>query len=180
MSTTHDTTPPPGGGRTEQPAAPERDLSQLGLAALLAVLGAYTIYDATTLDVGFGDPVGPRLFPYAIGSVLLLLSVLLVFATLRGDVPEPDGGEDVDLTQKADWVTVTKLVGVLVFTIATVNLLGWAISGAALFAGSAWCLGSRTQVRDVLVGLILSVTSWYAFFVGLGIPLTPGVLDGVL
>ncbi len=59
----------------------------------------------------------------------MLLSVLLVIATLRGDVPEPDGGEDVDLTQRADWVTVAKLVGVLVFTIATVNWLGWAISG---------------------------------------------------
>ena len=70
--------------------------------------------------------------------------MLLVIATFRGDVPEPDGGEDVDLTQKADWVTVTKLIGVFVFTIATVNLLGWAISGVVLFAGSAWCLGSRT------------------------------------
>ncbi len=180
MSTTHDTTPPGGGGRTEPPAAPARDLSQLGLAALLAVLGAYTVYDATTLEVGFGDPVGPRVFPYAVGAVLLLLSVLLSFVTLRGDVPEPDGGEDVDLTQKADWVTVGKLVGVLAFTIATVNSLGWALTGAVLFAGSAWCLGSRTPVRDVLVGLVLSVASWYAFYVGLGIPLTPGVLDGVL
>ena len=179
MSTTHDTTPPPGAAAPPA-TAPRRDMSQLGLAALLAVIGAYTVYDATTLEVGFGDPVGPRLFPYAIGSALLLLSVLLVIATYRGDVPEPDGGEDVDLTQKADWVTVTKLVGVFVFTIATVNLLGWAISGAVLFAGSAFCLGSRTPWRDVLVGLVLSVGSWYAFYVGLGIPLTPGVLDGVL
>ena len=179
MSTTHDTTPPPGGAAPPAAARP-RDMSQLGLAALLAVIGAYTVYDASTLEVGFGDPVGPRLFPYAIGAALLLLSVLLVIATFRGDVPEPDGGEDVDLTQNADWVTVTKLVAVFVFTIATVNLLGWALSGAVLFAGSAKFLGSRTPVRDVLVGLALSVGSWYAFYVGLGIPLTPGVLDGVL
>ena len=177
MSTTHDTTPPP-----EAPAAspPRHDYAQLGLAALLAAVGAFTVYDASTLSVGFGDPVGPRLFPFVIGSVLVLLSALLVVATLRGDVPEPDGGEDVDLTQKPDWVTVAKLVGVLAFTIATVNWLGWAISGAVLFAGAAWCLGSRTPVRDVLVGIVLAVASWYAFYVGLGIPLTPGVLDGVL
>jgi len=35
-------------------------------------------------------------------------------------------------------------------------------------------------VRDVIVGLVLAVASWYAFYVGLGIPLTPGVLDGIL
>jgi putative tricarboxylic transport membrane protein len=67
-----------------------------------------------------------------------------------------------------------------VFTIATVDVLGWTITGAVLFAGSTWALGSRTLVRDVLIGAVLSVTSWYAFYVGLGIPLSAGILDGIL
>jgi putative tricarboxylic transport membrane protein len=156
------------------------DRPQLGLAALLAVTGTYTIYDATTLQVGFGDPVGPRAFPYVIGAGMLVMAVLLVFATLRGDRPEAEGGEDVDLTTPADWVTVLKLVGVLAFTVATIGFLGWAIVGAVLFTGAAWALGSRTPVRDALIGVVLSVGSWYAFYVGLGIPLPAGILDGVL
>ena len=122
---------------------PERDMPQLGLAAMLVVIGAYTFYDATTLRVGFGDPVGPRVFPYVIGSVTIVLGVLLVVATLRGDVPEAEGGEDIDLRQPADWTTVLKLVGVLMFTVLTISFLGWAISGAILFVGSAWSLGTR-------------------------------------
>jgi putative tricarboxylic transport membrane protein len=160
-------------------AAP-RDLPQLGLAALLAVIGAFTVYDASTLEVGFADPVGPRVFPYVVGVVMIVLAALLVVATLRGDRPEEEGGEDVDLTHPADWGTVLKLVAVMVFTIATINLLGWAISGALLFAGAAWALGSRTLLKDLLVGAVLSVASWYAFYVGLGIPLGAGLLDGVL
>jgi putative tricarboxylic transport membrane protein len=156
------------------------DRAQLGLAALLAVIGGYTVYDATTLDVGFADPVGPRVFPYVVGTVLLVLAVLLVVATLRGSRPEADDGEDIDLTTPADWTTVAKLVGVLVFTIATISVLGWAISGALLFAGAAWALGSATLLRDVLAGAVLSVGSWYGFYVGLGIPLSPGLLDGIL
>ncbi|HET9421164.1 MAG TPA: tripartite tricarboxylate transporter TctB family protein [Nocardioides sp.] len=156
------------------------DTAQYGVAALLAAVGAYTVYDATTLNVGFGDPVGPRAFPYVIGVVLVGLAVLLALATARGDVPEAEAGEDVDLTQRADWATVLKLVGALVFTIATVGWLGWAISGTVMFAGSAWALGSRTLIRDVLVGVVMAVGSWYLFYVGLDIPLTPGVLDGVL
>ena len=162
-----------------QEAAP-RDLPQLGLAALLALIGAFTLYDASRLEVGFADPVGPRVFPYVVGAVMLLLAVLLVVATLRGDRPEEEGGEDVDLTHPADWMTVLKLVGVMVFTIATINLLGWAINGAILFTGAAWALGSRTLLKDVLIGVVLSVASWYAFYVGLGIPLPAGLLDGVL
>ena len=48
----------------------------------------------------------------------MLLGVLLVIATLRGDVPQAEGGEDVDLRHPADWTTVLKLVGVLLFTVA--------------------------------------------------------------
>lgn len=160
--------------------APERDLPQLGLAAMLVVVGAYTFYDATTLRVGFGDPVGPRLFPYVVGAVTVALGLLLVLATLRGDVPQAEGGEDVDLRQRADWVTVLKLVGVLLFTVLTISFIGWAVSGALLFVGSAWALGSRTLVRDVIVGFVLSILSWYFFHEGLGVILPAGILDGVL
>ena len=161
-------------------AGPDRDLAQLGLAALLVVVGAYTFYDATTLRVGFGDPVGPRVFPYAIGAVTVVLGILLALATLRGSVPQAEGGEDIDLRQPADWVTVLKLVGVLLFTVLTISFVGWALSGAVLFVGSAWALGSRTLVRDVIVGLVLSVGSWYFFHEGLGVILPAGILDGVL
>jgi len=165
----------------DQPvAAPRRDLAQIGLAAVTAVVGAYTMYDASTLQVGFADPVGPRVFPYVVGAGLLVSSVLLVVAALRGDRPEAEGGEDVDLDMQADWVTVTKLVGIIGLTIATVGFLGWAISGAILFAGATWALGSRTLIRDIIVGCVLSVASWYAFYVGLGIPLSAGILDGIL
>jgi putative tricarboxylic transport membrane protein len=159
---------------------PERDTAQLGLAAMLVVVGAYTFYDATTLRVGFGDPVGPRLFPYAIGAVTVVLGVLLVLATLRGDLPQAEGGEDVDLRRPADWTTVLKLVGVLLFTVLTVSFIGWAISGALLFVGAAWSLGSSTLVRDVIVGAVLSVSSWYFFHEVLGVILPAGILDGVL
>lgn len=163
-----------------QSTARRVDFGQYGLALFLVVVGIYTVIDATGLEVGFADPVGPRVFPYVIGAGLVVVGVLLGVATARGSQPEPEDGEDVDLSSSADWLTVLKLVAVLLFTVATVNLLGWAISGAALFAGAAWCLGSRTLVRDVIVGLVLAVASWYAFYVGLGIPLTPGVLDGIL
>ena len=155
------------------------DRGQFILAAVLAAVGVYTIIDARGLNVGFGDPIGPRVFPYVIGSGMVVLAVLLAIATARGDLPEAEEGEDVDLTVPADWVTVGKLVAVLVLNLLLVNLLGWAITGALLFAGAAWSLGSRTPLRDVLVGAVLAVGSWY-FFYALGVPLTPGILDGIL
>ena len=156
------------------------DKAQYVLAAVLALVGIYTIVDARGLTVGFGDPVGPRVFPYVIGAGMILLAVLLALATARGDVAEGEAGEDVDLTTPADWPTVGKLVAVLVLNVLFVNLLGWAVTGALLFAGCAWALGSRTLLRDLIVGAVMSVGSWYFFYVGLDVPLPPGILDGIL
>lgn len=158
----------------------DHDLAQLGLAGFLVLVGVVTLWDTTRLEVGFADPVGPQAFPYVVGTGSLLLGLALGVAALAGSRGEVEGGEDVDLDQSADWRTVGRLVGVLVLTVFTVGWLGWALTGAGLFAGAAWSLGSRTLVRDVLVGLALAVGSWYAFVVGLGVPLAPGVLDGIL
>jgi putative tricarboxylic transport membrane protein len=170
MSHTED--PPAGAVRV--------DRGQYLLAAALALVGLWTIIDARGLTVGFGDPVGPRVFPYVVGAAMLVLAVLLAVATARGDVAEGEEGEDIDLTSPPDWLTVGKLVGILVLNMLLVNVLGWAITGALLFAGCAWALGSRTLLRDLVVGIVLSLGTWYFFYVGLDVPLSPGILDGVL
>jgi putative tricarboxylic transport membrane protein len=159
---------------------PTIDRAQYALAAVLALVGIYTIIDARGLNVGFGDPVGPRVFPYVIGTAMIVLAVLLAVATARGDVPQAEEGEDVDLSTPPDWLTVGKLVGILLLNILLVNVLGWAVTGGLLFAGCAWALGSRTLLRDVIVGVVMAVASWYFFYSGLGVPLSPGILDGIL
>lgn len=177
MSTTTSPTPTtrPEGSR------PLVDKAQYGLAAFLVVVGGFVLYDATTLEDGFADqPVQPYAVSYVVGAVLVLLGVLLGIATARGDLPESDEGEDVDLTQGTDVRTVALLAAVLVANLALINFLGWAITGALLFVGATRALGSRTLVRDVCVGVALSVGSWYAFYVLLGVPIPAGILDGIL
>ncbi|WP_456698802.1 tripartite tricarboxylate transporter TctB family protein [Aeromicrobium sp. P5_D10] len=157
------------------------DKAQYGLAAFLAIVGGYVVYDATTLENGFADqPVQPYAFPYVVGAVLLLLAVMLALATSRGDLPESEEGEDVDLSQPSDWMTVAKLVVVFAVNIALIDWLGWAITGALLFVGTAQVLGSRTLIRDIAVGVALSVGTWYGFYSGLGLAIPAGILDGIL
>jgi putative tricarboxylic transport membrane protein len=174
MTTTTETTTGPEGPRLV-------DRAQYGLAAFLAVVGVVVVVDANGLRPGFADqPVQPSFFPYVVGTALLVLAVTLAVATARGDVAEPEGGEDVDLTEASDWVTVAKLAGVFLANVLLVDVLGWAITGALLFAGCAWVLGSRTLLKDVAIGAALSLLTWYGFYVGLGLPIPAGVLDGVL
>ncbi len=166
---------------TEQSRGGVVDKAQYGMAAFLVAAGGYVLYDASTLEKAFADqPVQPYALPYVVGAVLMLLGILLGMATARGNRPESEEGEDIDLSHGTDVRTVGLLVAVLVANIVLIDLLGWAITGALLFAGAAGVLGSRSHVRDLAVGAALSVGTWYGFYVGLGIPIPAGVLDGVL
>jgi putative tricarboxylic transport membrane protein len=157
------------------------DRAQYGLAAFLVVAGAYVVYDATGLGRAFADqPVQPYALPYVVGAGLVVLGVVLAVLTARGDRPEAEEGEDVDLSEKTDTRTVALLAAVFALNVALIGWLGWAITGAFLFAASAWVLGSRTWVRDIAIGVALSLATFYGFYVGLGIPIPAGILDGVL
>lgn len=157
------------------------DKAQYGLAGFVVVLGGYVLVDAVGLDDGFADqPVQPWAFPYLVGAALVALGVGLAVATARGDRPEAEEGEDIDLSGGSDWKTVGLLAGVFLVNLLLIGWLGWAITGAILFAGSAWVLGSRNHLLNIAIGVVLSVGTWYGFYVGLGIPIPAGILDGVL
>lgn len=165
----------------EGAARPRVDKAQYGVAAGLVVAGGYVLYDASTLGPAFSDqPVQPHALPYLVGGMLVVLGLALAVATRRGDVPAAEEGEDVDLTQPSDWATVAKLAAVFVVNIALVGWLGWAITGALLFAGAAYVLGARRPWLNLAIGAVLSVGTWYGFYVGLGVPIPAGILDGVL
>ncbi|MCV7225128.1 tripartite tricarboxylate transporter TctB family protein [Mycolicibacterium komossense] len=158
------------------------DKAQYLVVAVLVLVGAFLVYNAVTLPGGYAkvDPVGPALFPAAIGVLLLVTAAILAIAIPRGSKGEADAGEDIDPESPGDWKTVALLVGLFVATILLVNFLGWAIMGALLFAGAATVLGSKRYIRNILIGAVLSVGSFYAFYSGLGIPLPAGILDGIL
>jgi putative tricarboxylic transport membrane protein len=158
------------------------DKAQYLVCVVLVLVGAFLIYDAVALEAGFAkvDPVGPKLFPIVIGVVLIVLAAILAVAIPRGSVGEADAGEDVDPTMPGDWRTVGLLVALFVALIVLVDPLGWVITSALFFAGAATVLGSRHYVRNIVIGVVLALVSFYAFYSGLGIPLPAGILDGIL
>ena len=158
------------------------DWAQYVVVAVLAIVGVFLVYSGLTLDEGFAkvDPVGPKFFPLLIGIAALVLAVILAIAIPRGSKGEADAGEDIDPEAPGDWRTVGLLIALFVAMILLVNPLGWVITGALFFAGAATILGSKHYVRNLVIGVVLALASFYAFYSGLGIPLPAGILDGIL
>lgn len=158
-----------------------RGRSELLVAVFLASLGVLVVTDAVRMSTDFTQrgPVGPRVLPTMVGIALIAVALLLAVLVWRGSHGEAGNGEDVDPTMRSDWRTLAILVGVLLANAALIDTLGWPISGALLFWGSVYALGSRHYLRDALIALGLAALS----FVGLarlGVMLPGGPLEGLL
>jgi len=158
------------------------DRAQYGMCAALAGLGIVLLVNSAQLApvASSNDSLGPRVIPTVVGILLLVVSVLYALDIRRGGVGAADEGEDVDLGATADWKTVGLLVVIFALSAALMEPLGWVIAGTLLFAGCAYALGNRHIVRGVLVGLAISLGTFYAFAIGLGVNLPAGILQGIL
>lgn len=156
--------------------------SELGVSALLLVLGVVVLVDAARIPTDFTQrgPVGPAAVPVVVGVALVVLAVLLALDVLRGGHGEAEIGEDVDLSHGSDWRTMLLLIGAFLANAVLIDRVGWPISGAVLFWGAAYALGSRHLLRDPLIAIVLSVVTYLVFARGLGIGLPAGVLEGIL
>src|SRR3954464_12213264 len=160
----------------------EQGRSEYGVALFLAALGLLLVVQALLLPESriVRGPVGPAVIPFIVGGLLVVVGIALAVDVKRGGRGEPEGGEDVELTGSSDWKTIAMLAAAFLANALLIESLGWVFPGAILFWGSAFALGSRHYVRDLIIAFALSIGSWYLFALGLGIILPPGILRGIL
>ena len=121
------------------------------------------------------------MFPIVVGIGLIVLAIILAIAIPRGSTGEEEGGRGHRHRARRPTGARSGCSSALfVATIVLVVPLGWAITGTLLFAGAATILGSKRYVLNLMIGVVLAVGSFYAFYSGLGIPLPAGILDGIL
>lgn len=155
--------------------------SELFVALGLLVLAGVVLREAFGLRGGTSrGVVGPEALPMLVGALLVVCAAVLALDVLRGGHGEAEGGEDVDLAHPSDWRTVLLLLAAFGSNIVLVDRAGWVISGSILFWGCAFALGSRHWLRDVVIAVALSLVTFYAFAIGLGVNLPAGVLTGIL
>jgi putative tricarboxylic transport membrane protein len=143
------------------------------LSLVLVFIGSFVIYETRGIAETQGySQVGPRLFPYIIGTGLTLCGAVLGWHAISGgwrDVPLDEGGHDAP-----DWMAWAIIsVGIVLHMV----LIGWAgfiIASTLMFVLIARGFGSRRAVRDLLIGLALAVAAYFLFTRALGLRLPPG------
>ncbi|MGF6091817.1 tripartite tricarboxylate transporter TctB family protein [Pseudomonas sp. 18173] len=150
------------GSRAIVPAQLAIGLGLIALSALLAV-------GANRFPAEMGFVILPAyVYPYIVAGFLGVVGLLLSYQALTGGFRELDSGNGVIPGGKsgAAWVT-----GGLVGVAALINLIGFVLAAGLLFACSARGFGSRHPLRDLAIGIALTLPIYWLFNAGLGVSL---------
>jgi putative tricarboxylic transport membrane protein len=140
------------------------------LAAGIAVLAATT---AVRSQEGYAA-TGPRFIPLIVGVVLVALSLVFLLRTTL--LPDEDLAERAaQEAAETEWRTPLLVVAGLIAYAYLLEPLGYVLATTVFVPVVARVLGSRSPVRDVVVGLGLGLGVYVAFTEYLGVPLPAGL-----
>ncbi len=117
---------------------------------------------------------GPRFVPLIVAIGLIALSLAFLARTfVRPDVELAERSAEEDAA--THWATPAALLGGMIAYALVMEPVGYPLSTLLFFVPVARLLGSRSLVRDVVIGLVLGFGLFTAFTQFLGVSLPAGL-----
>jgi putative tricarboxylic transport membrane protein len=150
---------------------------ELFVSLALTALGIFVIMGTQSIPAGAGySQIGPRAFPYLIGSGLLIIGGILTWQAVSG------GWRNVPMDQEEhaspDWAAFALISAAVILHMVSIGWAGFILASTFLFILIARGFGSCRVVRDIVVGAVLSTAAFFIFTLGLGLKLPNGLLGG--
>jgi len=117
--------------------------------------------------------LGAHVYPCAVAVFLAGVGVVLSYQAITGGFRELSQDLQASSLQAngkagAAWVTAG-----IVSIALLINVIGFVLAAALLFACSARGFGSRHPLRDLAIGIALTLPIYWLFNAGLGVALPP-------
>lgn len=163
-------------------ARPAAKPAELILSLGVVALGIFATVVAFRLpEAGGYARVGPNVMPKVVAGTLIVLGLWLLGEVFTGGWREstPDDpaqrGEHAFIPSAFLWVS-----GALFAQMALIQHAGFVLAGMVMFACIARGFGSRRIVRDLAIGLVLSLLVFLFFVKFLNVGLPAGWLQPIL
>lgn len=153
---------------------------ELVFAGSLLLLGFFVLYDTIKMDVPEGVAiVSPRLFPYFVGTFLIVVSAGLILNVLQGNLAVPEGTEPGDPFVPADFKTMSFVAVGIAGHVILLEKLGYVVAAAFSFYLVAYAFGARRILKDIAIAIAFALISYFAFTKGLNIRLPQGIFENL-
>ncbi|TIW70237.1 MAG: tripartite tricarboxylate transporter TctB family protein [Mesorhizobium sp.] len=161
---------------SDQQAPPRFAIPELLIGVGLLACAAAVAWQTLAIPVSpLYSKVGPRVFPYITMAGMVVLSLLLIVAALRGGW-QPEEEKETP----TDWKSMGFVVAGLVANLTLIHALGFTAASVIMFVLVCYGFGSRRPLRDVLLGLILALAAYFGFAKALGVNIGAGFVENQL
>ena len=159
---------------------PQGGKSELTFVGSLFLLGSLVFWDTWRTELpAFNLTVSPKVFPYAIASLLMLLSALLFINVLRGDIATPEGLEAGDKIEKTDFKTFGIVLGSILSFLLLIERAGFIIAASITFFGITVAFDNKKHARAAVFGTIFITVIYISFTRLLHVQLPAGIFKGI-
>jgi putative tricarboxylic transport membrane protein len=149
---------------------------ELVFTSFLFLAGVIVIFNTAQLELPVStEIVTAQVVPYAIGIILVVLSLLQFIGVLRGDLGQPEGIEGGEVDSKPHLGKFFLALGGLVQFAVLVNFIGFIASGTIMFFLVALALGAKKWWKILIVSLVVVSAVYVGFTQGLQIDLPLGI-----
>ncbi|THF58001.1 tripartite tricarboxylate transporter TctB family protein [Ollibium composti] len=158
----------------DEPAAP-RGVAMPELLIGLGMLAAAGAVLWQTLAIPVSplySKVGPTVFPYITTGGMLVLALLLIKAAVQGGW-QPDDEKETP----TDWKSMGFVAAGLVANMLLIGSLGFTAASVIMFVLVCYGFGSRHPLRDLGMGLVLSLAAYFGFAKALGVNIGAGFFE---
>lgn len=172
-------------------------------ATLTLIMGLLTLWQSRDLPFGSLSNIRPGFFPIIFGSILTLLSLIMLFSLIRDralgrvgqealqeDAEKEHTPESVENLNAAEAVKaaedaesdgdsfnvkgVSAMTGVFALFILLTYLLGYTVASAVCVAAAGYLLGLR-RWKVLYLGIATAIITWLVFEKWMAIPLPDGL-----
>lgn len=147
----------------------------------LFALGLIVFWDTYRVEQpAFNLTISPKVFPYAIATLLISLSAILMIKIIRGDVAVPEGMEAGEVVQASDYKTFGLVLASLLAFLLLVERAGFVIAASITFFGITVAFGNKNHGRAAIFGTLFITVVYLSFTKFLNVPLPAGIFKGLL
>jgi putative tricarboxylic transport membrane protein len=167
--------------------SPNISRREIAIAVFLAAFGGIVIALSGKIESGvYTDPLGPRVFPYALGVGIMLCGLLLgIGAFFRwqperaGLLSDAGGAEEVERGPFSPTRLLAAVVATAIY-VAAFEPVGYLIT-TPLYVVAILLIHGGAPRRTLIVAPVVITTVLYIMFrFALRIPVPGGVLEGIL
>ncbi len=160
----------------QQPAPWRLAMPELLIGIGLLACAAAVAWQTLAIPVSpLYSKVGPTVFPYITMTGMIVLSLLLILAAVRGGWQPQEEKET-----PTDWKAMGIVVAGLVANLVLIQPFGFTAASVIMFVLVCYGFGSKHTLRDALTGLILALAAYFGFARALGVNIGAGFIENQL